>query len=409
MEILRRRGACWAATPSPRFAWEAWIAVDFRMKTMKSTSLSEAWRRWLLFLGLFPCLAGVAGERWSVDRANTWYARQPWPVGANYAPRYAINQLEMWQADTFDPKVIDQEFGWAAAVGMNVMRVFLHDLLWTTDSEGLLKRMDAFLEIAARHRIKILFVFFDGVWDPDPKAGKQRAPKPGLHNSGWVQSPGRAILGDPARHADLKPYVQGVLRRFKDDPRIFAWDLFNEPDNRNTDAYGSVELPDKPEAAKTLLEKTFAWAREIAPSQPLTAGIWMDYEGWKQNPPIFQFMLANSDIITFHNYGPPDDMAREVADLKKAYGRPVVCTEYMARGNRSTFDPILRDLKKAGVGAIHWGLVDGKSQTIYPWDSWKKPYTEEPKPWHHDVFRADGTPYRAEEVALFRELAPRAP
>jgi hypothetical protein len=349
----------------------------------------------------------IVPGRWSEERANAWYARQPWPVGANYVPRTAINQLEMWQADTFDLKTIDQEFGWAAAIGLNAMRVFLHDIVWRDDAAGLLERMDKYLAVADRHGIKTMFVFFDGVWDPHPYAGRQRPPRPHIHNSGWVQSPGRVILGDPTTHEALKPYVQGVLRRFRDDARILAWDLFNEPDNKNTDAYGNIELPNKAAAAQVLLTKTFAWAREINPSQPLTAGIWLDYQGWKRNPPIYQFMLANSDVITFHNYGAADDMAREVAELKAAYRRPILCTEYMARGKASTFEPILGDLKKVGVGSFHWGLVDGKSQTIYPWDTWKKIYVAEPPLWHHDVFRADGTPYRADEVAYILSVTKR--
>lgn len=364
-----------------------------------------------VLLRLLPILVTLTGScvaaspgRWTEERANAWYAATPWPVGANYAPRTAINQLEMWQADTFDPKVIDQELGWAAGLGLNAMRVFLHDILWTQDSAGLLRRMDEFLAIADKHKIKTLFVFFDGVWDPHPYAGKQRPPRPHIHNSGWVQSPGRVILGDPSKHAALKPYVQGVLRRFKDDRRVLAWDLFNEPDNKNTDAYGSIELPDKAGDALVLLEKTFGWAREVNPSQPLTAGIWLDYQGWKKNPPIYQFMLAQSDIITFHNYGKPDDMAREVAELKATYQRPILCTEYMARGIGSTFDPILSDLQRANVAAFHWGLVDGKSQTIYPWDTWKKIYTAEPPLWHHDIFRADGSAYRPADVAFLKKL-----
>lgn len=351
-----------------------------------------------------PTRAAAPAGRWTEDRANAWYAATPWPVGANYAPSSAINQLEMWQADTFDLKTIDRELGWAAGLGMNSMRVFLHDILWVTDSAGLLQRMDQFLGVADKHGMKIMFVFFDGVWDPHPYAGKQRPPRPHIHNSGWVQSPGRIILGDPARHEALKPYVQGVITRFKDDKRVLAWDLFNEPDNPNTDAYGGIELPNKAEAAQVLLEKSFAWAREINPSQPLTAGIWLDYQGWKKNPPIYQYMLAQSDIITFHNYGPPADMAKEVAELKAAYNRPILCTEYMARGIGSTFEPILGDLKQAGVGAYNWGLVDGKSQTIYPWDTWKKIYTAEPPLWHHDIFHTDGTVYRQAEVDYIKRV-----
>lgn len=344
--------------------------------------------------------------RWPAERINAWYAQQAWPVGANYAPRTAINQLEMWQADTFDPQTIEQELGWAAAIGMNTMRVFLHDILWRDDAPGLLARMETFLQIADRHGIKTLFVFFDSCWDPHPYAGRQRPPRPHVHNSGWLQSPGRVILADPARHAPLQAYVQGVLRHFRDDARILGWDLFNEPDNANTDAYRGLDLPDKGTIALVLLRQAFAWARAVAPSQPLTTGIWMSYTGWKLNPPINQFTLANADFISFHNYAVPAEMMLEATELQ-ALGRPVVCTEYMGRPTGSTFDPILGQLKQARVGAINWGLVDGKIQTSYPWDSWTKVYTAEPELWHHDIFRSDGTPYRQNEVDYIRALTQR--
>lgn len=357
----------------------------------------------LLFSSVLASDPVTIPGRWTEAKANDWYAKQAWPVGANYVPRNAINQLEMWQADTFDLKVIDQEFGWAAGIGLNVMRVYLHDLLWQEDSGGLLRRMDQFLRVADKHGIKILFVFFDGVWDPHPFPGKQRPPRPHVHNSGWLQSPGREILRDPAKHEALKPYVQGVLAHFKDDARIFGWDLFNEPDNPNPDAYRTLELPDKAEAALVLLQKSFRWAREINPSQPLTAGIWRDYQGYLDNPPIFRFMLANSDLISFHNYAAAEDVAREITALRKL-NRPLICTEYLARGNASNFDPILGLFKEHKIGAINWGLVDGKSQTIYPWETWGKIYTGEPTLWHHDIFRADGTPYRKTETDYIRRL-----
>src|ERR1044071_1420896 len=132
----------------------------------------------------------VQTERWSEQKARDWYARQPWLVGSNYNPASAINQLEMWQADSFDPQRIRPELGWAEGLGMNTMRVYLHDLLWQ-DPEGFKRRLDQFLSIAAKHKIKPIFVLFDSVWDPDPKPGKQRAPRPGVHNSGWMQRPCR--------------------------------------------------------------------------------------------------------------------------------------------------------------------------------------------------------------------------
>lgn len=353
----------------------------------------------------------VASDRWTVERADAWYAAQPWLVGANFAPSTAINQLEMWQADTFDPATIDRELGYAQGIGMNTMRVFLHDLAWREDPEGFYSRVDKYLEIANRHGIKTLFVIFDGVWNPYPKPGKQPEPVPGLHNSGWVQSPGRDYLTDPARQDELKPYVLGLLTRYKDDPRVFAWDLFNEPDNPNRQAYGrdgnKTELPE-PEKAKCalqLLRKTFLWAHEAGPSQPLTVGVWIG--NYLDHPTEIQKLcLEESDVLSFHCYDGALEMQKRIDGLKKL-GRPLLCTEYMARGNDSTFQTILPVLKSNDVAAFNWGLVNGKTQTIYPWDSWVKRYTNEPKIWFHDIFRADGTPFSTTEVQLIRDLSGR--
>ncbi len=310
----------------------------------------------------------------------------------------------MWQADTFDPMTIDWELGLAEDLGFNSVRVFLHHLLWEQDATGFLTRMERFLAIADRHHIGVIFVLFDAVWDPFPHLGKQRVPKPGVHNSGWVQSPGARVLADPRRCDALKDYVTGVLGTFKADRRVHAWDLFNEPDNTNRSSYSRLEPDGKPELARALLEKTFVWAHEVAPSQPLTAGVW---QGNLSDPdrlsPINKYMLTQSDVISFHNYRPLAEFKKDVEGLKR-YRRPILCTEYMARPMGSTFDPILSYLKKEHVGAYNWGFVAGKTQTIYPWDSWQKPYAAEPPTWFHDIFRNDGTPYLPGEVNFIRKM-----
>jgi hypothetical protein len=328
-------------------------------------------------------------------------------AGSNYAPATAINQLEMWQAESWDPRTIDRELGWAEGLGFNTMRVFLHDLAYRQDPQGFLGRVDEFLAIADRHHIRPMLVLFDAVWDPFPRAGRQRQPTPGLHNSGWVQSPGVEILRDTMRLAELEPYVKGVVGRFRGDRRIVAWDLFNEPDNANGGSYGAFEPRNKGELAFALLRRTFAWAREVNPTQPLTAGVWKgDWVDPSQTTPITRFMLDNSDVITFHSYEGLPTLQRQVAALRRL-GRPVVCTEYMARPRGSTFESILPFLKEQHVDAINWGFVSGKSQTIYPWDSWEHPYPSEPPVWFHDIFRPDGTPYRQSEVELIRSLTAR--
>ena len=152
------------------------------------------------FLIVLMCSANALSQqtaRWSEQKANAWYAQQSWLVGSNYIPKSAINQLEMWQESTFDPSEIEKELSWAEAMGMNTMRVFLHDLLWQQDNLGFQKRLGQFLAIAARHHIRPMLVLFDSCWDPSPHLGPQHPPIPGVHNSGWVQSPGATALADP--------------------------------------------------------------------------------------------------------------------------------------------------------------------------------------------------------------------
>lgn len=343
-------------------------------------------------------------ELWSIEKANDWYEKQGWLVGCNFSPSTAINQLEMWQEESFDPETIDRELGWAEDLGFNTIRVYLHDLLWEQDSTGFLDRMDQFLEISDRHGIKVMFVLFDGVWHPYPKLGTQPEPTPHVHNSGWVQSPGLEVLQDSSQDARLERYVKGVIGHFAKDARILIWDIFNEPDNPNVSAYGDIETKDKAELALRLLKKSFTWAREAGPTQPITSGVWRgDYSDPTNLAPMDDFMLNNSDINSFHQYEGPEPFT-EVMIYLKQYNRPLLCTEYMARGNKSTFEDILPIMKENNVGAYNWGFVAGKTQTIYPWDSWTKKYTAEPELWFHDIFRPDGTPYSQEEVDLIKHL-----
>ena len=346
----------------------------------------------------------LQAQRWSVEKAEDWYNKQGWLVGCNFAPSTAINQLEMWQARTFDPNTIDRELQWAQALGFNTIRVFLHNLLWTQDAGGFTKRLEQFLEIADRHKIRVMFVLLDGVWDPFPHTGRQREPKPHVHNSGWVQSPGVQILRDPPRQEKLQGYIKGVVSQFREDKRVIAWDLFNEPDNINRPAYVKSEPENKADLAMALLKKVVAWVREVDPCQPITMGVWTgDWSSDQTLSPISRYILDNSDIITFHCYGALPEMQERVESLRR-FGRPILCTEYMARPVGCTFEAVLPWLKEQKIGALNWGLVSGRTQTIYPWDSWQKKYKAEPPVWFHDIFRKDGQPFDPKEVELIKRI-----
>jgi hypothetical protein len=363
-------------------------------------------RRVLAAMAVSVWLIGTADARdqWTVEQAQDWYDAQPWLVGSNYIPRTAINELEMWQADTFDASTIDQELGWAESLGMNTMRVFLHNLAWEEDAHGFKTRIDRFLALADKHHIRPLFVLFDSCWDPNPQIGKQHPPIPGVHNSGWVQAPGASRLADATHYSQLEAYVKDVVGSFAKDRRILAWDLWNEPNNE-ADPY--PRTPNKLRLVAGLIGQVFDWAQTVDPTQPLTSAVWIG-EHWDQPSTldeIEKIQVSRSDVNSFHDYNWPEVFARRASQML-SYGRPVFCTEYMARGNGSTFDGSLPVGKKLNIAMINWGFVDGKTQTRFPWDSWKKPYTfDEPTVWFHEIFHSDGTPYRQAEVNMIRDYA----
>jgi hypothetical protein len=351
-----------------------------------------------------PPVTSPQSSRWSPERANRWYQAQGWPVGANFITSNAINQLEMFQPETYDPRRIDTELGWARSNGFTTVRVFLHDLLWAKDHRGFQSRLAEFVDTAARHGIKPLFVLFDSCWDPFPEAGPQRAPRPGIHNSGWVQSPGADRLGDRSYIRTLRGYVTGVLTQFRNDDRVLGWDLWNEPDNPSN-PYASVERRDKLDLVADLLPQVFQWARLVDPCQPLTSGVWHgEWADPGRRSVISGIQLDNSDVITFHSYAEPAEFERRIGELVPQ-GRPIMCTEYMARPLGSTVQNILPIAKRANVGAFNWGLVAGKTQTYFPWDSWEHPCETMPQEWFHDLLDPGGRPYRDPEVQTIRELS----
>jgi hypothetical protein len=320
---------------------------------------------------------------WSKEKAWQWYRKVSPLRGCNYLPRTAVNMTEMWQADTFDPETIDQELGWAEKAGYNSVRIYLQYLVWKDDPEGVKKRLDKFLAIADKHGISSMVILFcDCAFaGREPYLGKQDEPVGGVHNSGWVPSPGLKRVTDKAVWPDLEKYVKDIVGSFGKDKRILIWDLYNEPGNSRM---GEKSLP--------LAEAAFAWARATNPSQPLTIGAWTRFEG-----KMSKRLMELSDIVSFHGYDGVEGIKNKLKICEK-YGRPVICTEWLRRGVGNTFDAILPVFAERSVGWYNWGLVAGRIQTYMPWGS--KKGDPMPKVWQHDIFHSDGRPYDAKEIEL---------
>lgn len=349
-------------------------------------------------------------NRWSEQKANDWYAQYPWLVGCNYIPSNAINQLEMWQEETWDAEINDKELKMAHDLGFNFIRVYLHDLAYQQDPEGFLKRMDEFLKLTDKHDIKVMFVFFDDCWLDDPRIGKQPEPLSGVHNSGWLESPGRKLLDvytkDEKLQKRLETYVKAVLNRFKNDKRVIIWDLYNEPGNNphyreDVHGLGGFKRVKGQNPYQPLLRDVYTWAREIQPTQPVTSCAWSGDKGLKA-------AMEWADVSSFHDYSGPAGIHKWIERLQKQ-NRPIICTEYMGRHTGSTFQNCLPVMQQKNVAAVNWGFVAGKTNTIYPWNSWDHPgKLPEPEIWFHDVFRQDGTPFSVEEVKVIKQCVRKA-
>lgn len=324
--------------------------------------------------------------RWTATRTWDWYQSRPWLCGFNFIPSTAINSTEMWQHQTFDLDTIDRELGLAGDIGFNSCRVFLQYLVWQDDPDDLIERIDRFLEVTDRHKISTVFCLFDdcAFSGKQPYLGKQDDPILGIHNSGWTPSPGHERVVNQSIWPQLEDFITSIVSHFRKDQRILAWDIYNEPGNGDM---GNKSLP--------LLREAFRWARNGEPEQPLTAAIWD-----KSPKGITEAMLELSDIITFHNYDNLSAVQRQVSCLK-SYGRPVVCTEWMTRPRGSFFQTHLPFFKREKIGCYCWGLVNGRTQTHFPWGS--SPGAPEPDMWFHDLLHRNGKPYREKEIGVIRE------
>ncbi|MCL1628549.1 cellulase family glycosylhydrolase [Roseibaca sp. V10] len=353
--------------------------------------------------------------RWSKDRANAWWHAQPCPVGCNFLPSSAVNFLEMWMPDSFDRDTIARELRWAAEMGLNSIRTNLHYLVWKHDRDGLMARFDWLLQTASDMGLSVMPVLFDdcGFGGAEPVYGPQPDPVPGLHNSRAVASPGRAAVTNRALWPEFHAYLADIIQTHSTDPRILAWDLYNEPGNRMIFLPGGEYAEHDPalsQHSKDLMESAFAWARAINPHQPLTVAAWRTPipgdDGAAFDDPIDRQALALSDVITFHAYCDIKNARQYVAQLQE-HDRPIMITEWMARTIGSRIQDQLPLYHDMNVGAYNWGLVKGRTQTDQPWPRELEVLhgkVRAPELWFHDLLWPDGRAFDPQEVSIIRDL-----
>ncbi len=343
------------------------------------------------FCGCTNCSSFTPTQaRWTAEQAQSWYDQQEWPVGCNYIPAYAINQFEFWQPETFDVEAIDKELALAESIGFNTLRIYLHEQLWYADKDGFKSRISKFMDIADSHGFKLIVTFFTngGNHDKEFSLGPQPEAIPGVHNSNWIPSPGRAVIDDKTQWPILKEYVQDILRTYKNDSRILYWCLCNEPENFKAGC-----------DVKEFMPAVYEWAWEVRPSQPLSSNVCEIPNSTKLD--LVAYALVYSDIITFHCYRGTKELETMIKTLKR-FGRPMICEEYMARTTGSTFQSYMPILKENKIGAINWGFINGKCHFHLPWGH--KNGDPEPEIWLHDIYHADFTPFDQAEIDFIKSI-----
>lgn len=352
--------------------------------------------------------------RWPADEAQAWCEARPWLCGFNFLPSTAVNFIDMWQRETFDAETIERELRWARDIGFNTLRTNLPFGVWQADRDGLVERVDRFLAIADGSGLSTMLCLMDdcGFSGDGPVLGPQPDPLPGVHNSRAVASPGRRVVMTPSAWIGVEAYVRDLVTHFAADPRILAWDVYNEPGNL------MIFAPDGEHAFDSRLEafshrlmiEAFSWCRDVGPSQPLTVAAWR-VPSFGEEPAAFyeneidRTALALSDIVSFHAYTSSRRVARIIEQLR-AFRRPILCTEWMARQAGSRIEDQLSLFHRERVGAFQWGLVNGRTQTHIPWPTVISPAvsTKGEESWFHDLLGADGKPYREAETREIRRL-----
>ena len=292
----------------------------------------------------------------------------------------------MWQAETYDPTTIDRELGWAENIGMNTMRVFLHNLVYGAGSEGI---REAHRWVSRRLRRvtiygrSLCFSTPAGIriqnWDRSFRRCQ------GCTTPVGCRHPGPDVLEDPTQVPRLEQYVKGIVGTFANDSRVLAWDMWNEPDNGNDSSYERRSEKQKRDYARALAAG-LCMGSFGAPTQPLTSGVW--HGDWSSTAMMTPLPNPDeqSDVVSFHNYGWPEDFEAHVKMLEQ-FHRPLICTEYMARGAGSTFDTVLPVAHENHVGAINWGLVQARARRFFPGihGNTRMPPIKPPI-WFHDGF-----------------------
>ena len=351
-------------------------------------------------------------KKWSKERAWEWYNSRPWIRGCNYMSADCVNRVDMWQALHFDKiyAQTEEELKIMQELGFNSVRLILEYVVWKEEHDSFLERFEKYLALYHKYGISCMIVLANDCMPPKtelwkmPYVGEQTYDI-GYHGGRKHSQHGRHegpaphyYFDDPELCEDYFRMVTEIVTKYKDDPRILMWDLFNEPGNSRREA---ITMP--------YLVRMFETVRAIDPIQPLSvAAWWFDPDDFHTSE-VNQYALDNSDIITYHNYGSYEEHIKVIKYLK-SYGRPIINTEWLARITGNTVFDNFPLFYLENIGCYNWGFVAGKYQTYEPYEFHWQWYADDPKApidftkWFHDLIRPSGRPYDPRETELIKRF-----
>ncbi len=296
--------------------------------------------------------------------------------GAVYFPARAYNAYQTYSL--FDAAVIDRDFGYAQQAGINALRMFVSPEFWAEEPGLFMERFEQVIALSAKHGIRVMPVLFEDCGtDNTPETRNSRDP----HTAICVCSPCRAVQADPSRWPEVYPFMDAFFARYKDDKRLLAIEVMNEPNFRS----GNVPF------AQHAVER----ARSYGGSVPLTIGCITLHHNL-----YFKGML---DIYQFHDNFPSslDAFRWELDDARRvqeATGIPCWITEWqMLRVSGPGWDkatipeedkaPALHTLAEAvygsGLGNFFWSLMVKPAYLM----------AQRPNGTFNGLFQEDGTVY----------------
>lgn len=347
---------------------------------------------------------------WSKERAWEWYNARPWIRGCNYMSADCANRIDQWQELGFEERLVttEEEFKLTQELGYNSIRIILEFIVWDEQRDGFMERFERYISLATKYGISCMVVLANDCMRPKSfevnKIGKQKVDL-GYHGGrktsqhGHHDEMGWHVLDDPSTAPRYFEMVREIVAKYRDDERIIIWNVYNEVGNSKRD---KVTLPN--------LKRMFEIIREIEPIQPLTAEAWrLDTQDIADLSHVEQYALNNSDIVSFHSYSHYMNIVQIIHTLKNL-GRPILCTEWLARGMGNNVQELFPLFFLEKIGCYNWGFVAGKYQTYEPWNGIWEQYEKNPNlnfdftKWLHDLYRPNHRPYNPKEIELIKHF-----